>query len=201
MSFSRLKSAFTLMEVNLAVFIMAGGILTMVALYPLGFRENEQSIEDVAGAALADSVLNPVAAALSSTNVAWSVWKELCSTSASDAYSNPAGGWRAYFDLPDRFERPKRNMTNLASDVAQDLYSKCTSGSSEYDSFSAPGEKDGLRYALVASYGTRYNPSTHAKEPDLQRILLCMRVVNRPGQLLAAPVYYTEVRFQGDPAK
>ena len=193
-----LKRAFTLMEVNLAVFIMAGGILTMVALYPLGFRENEQSVEDVAGAAMADTVLNPLAAALSSTNVAWSVWKELCSS--SKPYSNPDSGWAAYFDRPERFERPKRGMTGIAQQVANEIYSKCTQGASEFASFSAPGESDGLRYALVASYGTRFDANGN-EEVDYQRISLCMRVVKRPGQLLAAPVYYTEVRFQGDSTK
>ena len=35
------KFGFTLMEVNLAIFIMAVAILGMVALYPLGFRESQ----------------------------------------------------------------------------------------------------------------------------------------------------------------
>ena len=52
-----LKRGFTLVEVNLAVFIMAGGILAMISLYSLGYRENRQSREDVAAAALADDVI------------------------------------------------------------------------------------------------------------------------------------------------
>ena len=42
--------AFTLIEVNLAMLIMAGGILSVVGLYALGFRENRQGREDVAAA-------------------------------------------------------------------------------------------------------------------------------------------------------
>ena len=50
------QRAFTLIEVNLAIFIMAGGVLAMISLYSLGFRESRQSREDVAAAALAESV-------------------------------------------------------------------------------------------------------------------------------------------------
>ena len=34
--------AFTLMEVNLAILVMAGCVLSVVTLYSLGFRENRQ---------------------------------------------------------------------------------------------------------------------------------------------------------------
>jgi Tfp pilus assembly protein PilV len=71
------KKAFTLIEVNLAIFIMAGGVLAMISLYSLGFRESRQSREDVASAALADSVLNPLVVALSSRDLTWSQWKSL----------------------------------------------------------------------------------------------------------------------------
>ena len=46
-----LRKAFTLMEVNLAILIMAGGVLSVVSLFALGYRENRQSREDVASAA------------------------------------------------------------------------------------------------------------------------------------------------------
>jgi Tfp pilus assembly protein PilV len=38
---SKSRLGFTLMEVNLAVFIMAVGVLAMVSLYPLAFRESQ----------------------------------------------------------------------------------------------------------------------------------------------------------------
>ena len=50
-----LQRAFTLIEVNLAIFIMAGGVLAMISLYSLGFRESRQSREDVAASAIAES--------------------------------------------------------------------------------------------------------------------------------------------------
>lgn len=35
------RMGFTLMEVNLAIFIMAVGLLAMVAVYPLAYRESQ----------------------------------------------------------------------------------------------------------------------------------------------------------------
>ena len=62
-----MRKAFTLMEVNLAIMIMAGGILSVLGLYSLGYRENRQSREDVAAAAYAELLLEDgeAAAALS----------------------------------------------------------------------------------------------------------------------------------------
>ena len=57
------RAAFTLMEVNLAIFVMAVGVLAMTSLYPLGFRESEQSRDDVYAAVIADEVLGKLTAA------------------------------------------------------------------------------------------------------------------------------------------
>ena len=67
--FHRARAAFTLMEVNLAVFIMAVGVLAMASLYPLGFRESQQSRDDVHAAITANEVLGQLSAALSSRNI------------------------------------------------------------------------------------------------------------------------------------
>ena len=69
------RAAFTLMEVNLAIFIMAVGVLAMTSLYPLGFRENQQARDDVRAAIVADEVLGQLTAALSSRNITWSQWR------------------------------------------------------------------------------------------------------------------------------
>ena len=74
---SLFKKAFTLIEVNLAIFIMAGGVLAMISLYSLGFRESRQSREDVASSAMADAILNPLVVALSSRDLKWSEWQSL----------------------------------------------------------------------------------------------------------------------------
>ena len=71
------RSGFTLVEVNLAIFIMAVGVLSMCALYGLGYRENRQSLEDVRGAAVAEANLSLLTAALSSTNMTWKSWTSI----------------------------------------------------------------------------------------------------------------------------
>jgi len=68
---------FSLIEVNMAVFVMAVGILSMVVLYPLGMRESRQGQDDLQQAMLADRVLNQLTAALSRPNVPWSAWKNV----------------------------------------------------------------------------------------------------------------------------
>src|SRR5574344_480379 len=70
-----MKKAFTLIEVNLAMLVMAGGILSIVGLYAFGFRENRQSREDVSAAAYADAVVSPLVMAISATNQKWSVFR------------------------------------------------------------------------------------------------------------------------------
>lgn len=86
----REKVGFTLMEVNLAIFIMAGGVLAMVSLYSLGFRESSQSAEDVASAAIASTVLDPLVAMLSSPDITWDQWKQLPYN--ADSQGTSAGG-------------------------------------------------------------------------------------------------------------
>ena len=61
----------------MAVFVMAIGILGMVALFPLGLREGVQARSDLKQAMFADHALNQIVAILSQTNMTWSVWKGL----------------------------------------------------------------------------------------------------------------------------
>lgn len=182
------------MEVNLAVFVMATGIMAMVSLYPLGFRESEQSLEDVAGAAVADEILNPLAAGLSATNMTWSAWKGIC---GGDGVC-PNGGWEAYF-VSSNFKNPPKSKSGINSQ-AQQVLSKIAGAIPALPGGAqvVTSPPDGLCYALVASEGTLMNGSG-AEEEDKQRIILCLRIAKRPGQIMSAPVYYTEVRFQGDP--
>lgn len=67
-------AGFSLMEINMAVFVMAVGILSLVALFPLGLRESIQGKQDLQQSMFADYALNQVVAALSQTNLTWSEW-------------------------------------------------------------------------------------------------------------------------------
>jgi hypothetical protein len=61
------RSGFTLIEVNMAVFVLAVGILSMAVLYPLGLRESMQSQSDIKQAMFADYVLSIAVAKASQT--------------------------------------------------------------------------------------------------------------------------------------
>ena len=68
------QSGFSLIEVNMAIFVMAIGVLSIVALYPLGLRESTQGSADLKQSMFADYVLNQAVALASQTNVLWSQW-------------------------------------------------------------------------------------------------------------------------------
>ena len=200
------KSGFTLMEVNLAVFIMALGVLTMVVLYPLGFREGQQSREDMAAADMADSVFNPLVAALSSTNVTWSQWKKIC---GGDGVLPDNDGWLAYCSNPKNNAatfRPKSRseLSSMAKNVIKEICSAYRGpGNPESDISRALSAMSEMGYALVAS--TPYVLSYEDQKPiwyrDYSRIALSFRATHRHAQLFSQPIFYTEVHFQGDPEK
>ena len=58
----------------MAVFVMAVGILSLVALFPLGLRESVQGKQDLQQSMFADYALNQMVAALSQTNLNWTEW-------------------------------------------------------------------------------------------------------------------------------
>ena len=202
MKFMKNRPGFTLLEVNLAIFIMAGGVLAMISLYSLGFRESRQSREDVASAALADSVLNPLVVALSSRQLTWSQWRGLSFDNINSGVSAgdgggakiqvmPANGWLAYLQ--------KKNKTTyfVSADPAgkaQGVYSKLISADRDgWNLPSSPTLPDGMTYALVASRESENSPV----------ITLGVRCVRRNlrNTLMSQPVFSTEVHFQGDPNK
>ena len=91
-----MRKAFTLMEVNLAVMVMAFGVLGLISLYSLGYRESSQSREDVEAAALAERNMNALATMLSSTNMSWTAWSSIGTLPAGGERNS---GWMAYFNV------------------------------------------------------------------------------------------------------
>lgn len=77
MSQRRKQNGFSLIEVNIAIFVMAVGVLGMVALYPLGLRESAQGQADLKQSMFADYLLNQVVALASQTNITWSEWSNI----------------------------------------------------------------------------------------------------------------------------
>ena len=206
------RRGFTLMEVNLAIFVMAVAVLGMVALYPLGFRENQQARDDIAAAAVADGILNPIVAALSATNISWGAWMDMLGNETGHGiYIYPSAGWKNYCD-GDYNPNAKGTINSTSRGVIDKLcraYSqdvKTGAGNPASDAKKAL-DGSGMCCALVATTGragTYRSAGTRVGgewcEPDYSRIQLTLRISRRPQQLFDSPVFYTEVHYQGDPS-
>ena len=186
---NRMRQAFTLMEVNLAIFIMAVGVLGMVSLYSLGFRESRQSEEDVASTGIADAFFAPLVAGLSATNMTWSGWCNAVPDVNSDACNGlaPQNGWASY-------------VTKMDAD-----------NNGSYETFRVnsgwQGLADGVFNKIVGQVPSEYRGSLPAVNADYcyglvatrkgSTISLAFRASRRREALMSQPVYYTEVHFQG----
>lgn len=214
---SRNMRGFTLMEVNLAIFIMAVAILGMVALYPLGFRENQHSRDDVVAAAVAEGILNPIVAALSTTNITWKAWMDMLSNVKSESdyvFVLPNKGWKGYCD--DTFNPKSKSSINgttlnIISQLCGPYEDAKRSGGGTYGNPASDAQRvlqdSKMCCALMATTGRTGVCRTigHAMgleegEPDYSRIILCLRVTRQPQQLFEQPVFYAEVHYQGDPS-
>lgn len=173
-----MKKAFTLMEVNLAMLIMAGGVLSILGLYSLGYRESNQSCDDVASAAYAEAVISPLTMALSATNLKWSSFREL-----GDYPSDK--GWGGYIEENGTL---KPDPEGIADDAFRSVISKLKfEGSADLPVKALPtSAANGLKAGLVIRH-----------DHDSAIVKIGFRATKKPAELLAMPLYYTEVRFQG----
>lgn len=176
-----MKKAFTLIEVNLAMLIMAGGILSIVGLYAFGFRENRQGREDVAAAAFAEAVVSPLVMALSSTNIAWSTFRE--------EFKQPGpNGWGEYLNTDGIVDQDPLNR-------ARTVFS-ATIGWAEKGGAKNLAAKNLPR---VRSTPELYGGLVVMHERDSAVVSIGFRATDKIGTLLSMPLFFTEVRFQGDP--
>ena len=169
------KKAFTLIEVNLAIFIMAGGVLAMISLYSLGFRESRQSREDVESSAMADAILNPLVVALSSRDLTWSQWKGLRFQESEFGVKTgdgagatiqvfPPNGWLAYFDTKGSGEDKTYYVSSDPASKANSVYAELLNADrtgADRTGYNLPGSvtlPQGMTYALVASRESKYSP-------------------------------------------
>lgn len=167
-----MKRAFTLLEVNLAIMILAGGVLSIMGLYGLGYRERSQSREDVASAAYADAVISPLVAALSSTNVTWQAFNSIDNVPGD-------GGWGEYLNFDGSV---KKGVESKARGAFENVVGKVAGGVSWPSSAAAGGLKGGLVIL-------------HSDDSAIVRI--GFRAARHEGELMSMPMFYTEVRFQG----
>lgn len=165
-----------MIEVNLAMLVMAGGILSLVALYSFGFRESKQSREDVESAALADSYVSPLVMAISATNLKWSAFKNVKSFPDDQ-------GWGGLIDRRTGRVSRDPNGQSVFSQVMS-AYSGCAAAGDKV-SFSAP-QTGNMKCGLVVMH-----------DQDSPIVRIGFRATHAKDQLLSMPLYYTEVRFQG----
>ena len=175
-----MRKAFTLIEVNLAMLIMAGGILSIVGLYSLGFRESKQSREDVTASGYADAVIGPLVMAISSTNLKWSVFRNI------KDYPGQLG-WGEYLDQNTGLVSgdPSGKASSAFSGILGAVKSAAKGGLELNETFPSV---TGYKCGLVVLH-----------EEDSAVVSIGFRAVdeNRYLQLMSMPLFYTEVRFQG----
>ena len=183
------KLGFTLMEVNLAIFIMATGVLAMVSLYPLGYRENQQSRDDVWAASEADRIFNQLHAALGERSIKWNDWVRTVKN-----LKGSVGNWELYCESSDGYvPKNKSQLNSLAANALNSLSSVARTKPSDLTLDSKRA------YAVVVQPGRiKYNGVT---VEDYSRVAISMRISRNSGSLFAQPVYFTEVHFQGDQEK
>ena len=189
-----LKKGFTLIEVNLAIFIMATGVLAMVSLYSLGMRESRQSTEDVAVAGYADAVFAPLVAKLSATNLTWQGWTSIGSepqgegSKVCDGITQSGKGWADYIQKvgsdASGLYRVDSGCTAKAKQAFQEIAGAQTKGSPSLSITWPSALPSEYFYGLVA---TRKGAT----------ISLAFRASRRRDALMSQPVYYTDVRYQG----
>lgn len=182
-----LQRAFTLVEVNIAVAMIAVGTLGILSLYSFAFRESRQSSEDVAMTAYADAVLGQLVNAASSTNLKWSVFKDI--EECYPAAEGESVGWGVYIDF-NNDAKPKANFDSTAKGAFAKFMAKLQSaakGAATFDASWPSGAAGGMKAALVIGHDPE-NPSI---------ITFAFRATERGSALMSMPMFFTEARFQG----
>ncbi len=92
---SNLTDAFSLIEVNLAILLLAVGLFGLLSLFPLGLQESKQNVSDTYEAMFADHIFNSFQGKASLvTN--WSEWTDnpaFKSMLEEDLYPLEPHGW------------------------------------------------------------------------------------------------------------
>ena len=175
------RAGFSLMEVNMAVFVMAVGIMSLVGLFPLGLRESYQGKADLQQAMFADYALNQLVAALSQPDVTWDDWRRMHHT----AY--PLG-------VPDE----NRSKTPLPASVSAKLTLP--------GFWTVSGEQmNDNHYRIFFDLVKRDNNNHPQSEDTPSAFVMGIGVrstdvkANDYNEYTNKTLYYAEVLFQGDP--
>jgi len=91
------RSGFSLVEVNLAILLVALGMMAIFGLFPSGLKQADTAMSDTHAAMFADFVLNGVRAN-AGTITNWSDWVSLATFRSRIAPSGPSGDPRVIKD-------------------------------------------------------------------------------------------------------
>lgn len=182
------RSGFSLIEVNMAVFVLAIGVLSMAVLYPLGLRESIQSQADLKQSMFADYVLNVAVSAASSTNLNWSQWRT----------------WAAVYNMTGSDAGTEKDLS-INESIPQDFVLPIVTAAVEaYNSNQKAGfkhvrNKTYAMYCVVAPGPSDRIMGIMVRSLDMDTSK--MNDAEKITRLQAQPVYYGEARFQGHPDK
>lgn len=181
------KSGFSLMEVNMAILVVAIGVLGMIALFPLGLRESVQAKEDTQQAMYADFVLSQLVPALSQTNLTWSEWVGM-----------DGGVFNAKLSKIDkcRGSLPSTLTQGFTGSGSLDLLSDWTVGGS-----AMKPEHARITLSLFVSSDGDYGSSLSSRSRRIMGVGVQSTDRDLPNSDMITNnvVYYTEVIFRGDP--
>lgn len=175
------KRGFSLIEVNMAIFVMAIGVLSVAALYPLGLRENMNAVEDMAESTFADGLLNQAVGIASGRNIKWSEWddddknpiiRDLGGGTSKGLTCDKFKSEDSFGDLP-KFLRNNMKSPSLVSDDS---------------------EKNGVRHFRIACC----RPPAHSGRVMGIMVQCTTEEAHDRNDYSNRPIYYAEAYFQGD---
>ena len=180
------RSGFSLIEVNMAVFVLAIGVLSMAVLYPLGLRESIQSQADIKQSMFADYILNVAVASASSTNVNWSDWAPWA------AQNNTAGK-----DADTRFIIPGNNIPDFVKQAVDQAVGDYNAN--QLSGFKHVENKTYAMYCFLVRGSSDRVMGIMVRSLDMDTSN--MNDKEKIKRLEAQPSYYAEARFMGFPDK
>ena len=185
------KNGFSLLEVNMAIFVMATGVLAIAALYPMGLRESIQSQSDFKQVMFADYVLNIAMAAACNPDVNWSEWK----------------AWADQRNMAGKGEEGQLPGMNQHQSVPNFIWTQggLEQGIRRYSDYQNAGERSSPHiedetYAVYCVLVPGFSDQimgimVRSLDGDTSH----MSREERKRRLEAQPLYYAEARFQGKP--
>ena len=184
------KNGFTLIEVNMAIFVMATAVLAAAMLFPMGLRESILSQSDFKQVMFADYVLNIAVATACSTNVSWQEWRN---------WIEDQDGWH----MKGRSKDYKMTGLNNYGSVPLFMRNKLDNAIKEYSNFQHNGprtsphildETYAVYCVLVPGFSDQImGIMVQSLEMDTRN----MKDGEKRRRLEMQPMYYAEARFQG----